>query len=111
MLMEALEEAVGRGTKDTLTAGGGGGYPAAGIGGGGAGGAGGTCCAGAGGYSGGTGQDDTRQSENGLAGGNGKSTTHKIGGCGYFQGYYPLPAYPDGCYDARQLHFQRHHYG
>ena len=30
MLMEALEEAVGRGTKDTLTAGGGGGYPAAG---------------------------------------------------------------------------------
>lgn len=80
----------GRGTKDTLTAGGGGGYPAAGIGGGGAGGAGGTCCAGAGGYSGGTGQDDTRQSENGLAGGNGPSTTHKIGGCGYFQGSHGL---------------------
>lgn len=80
----------GRGTTDTKTAGGGGGYPAAGIGGGGAGGAGGTCCSGAGGYTGGTGEQDTRQRHNGLAGGNGPSTTHKIGGSGYYQGAYGI---------------------
>lgn len=78
----------GPGTIDTATAGGAGGYPAAGIGGGGAGGAGGTCCAGAGGYSGGSGEKDTRKMENGLAGGNGQSQKHYIGGGGYFQGGY-----------------------
>ena len=79
----------GAGNYATASAGGAGGYPAAGIGGGGAGGAGGTCCAGAGGYTGGSGDMDESQSENGLSGGNGERTeggTTFLGGGGYFEG-------------------------
>ena len=77
----------GRGDNVTKTAGCGGGYPGAGIGGGGAGGAGGTCCAGAGGYSGGSGDSDHVVAINGLAGANGVHCTGELlGGGGYFQG-------------------------
>ena len=77
----------GAGNKATATAGGAGGYPSAGIGGGGAGGAGGTCCAGAGGYTGGSGDMDESKSENGLSGGKGKNNEETLlGGGGYFEG-------------------------